>query len=326
MVRRRLMGLLCVAALGLVWMGQASAPSSQPAAVDLGDPAAARRLLAELEDKDPAVRERGQKELDAMPAGAWKELRTLADTATDAETKARMLARVGEMQDFLCLNPTLVSLALKDASLQEVGAALGDKLGVAVGVSAFGADAKDRFTLDVKDVPFWEAVRRLNEQHRVTFYMAMGRGAALSELTNRPAGETARQIQVRQGVAVTIIGRRFPGVGLRGEPVPPSIQLTLTAAVDPRLKLAGDLGLELTSAADDAGKKLAFPQPHSVGGAVGPKPINATRSLSTSVVVDGKGPASVTIGVKVTVPCMGDDGARTVIVPFEFKDLPMVAK
>ena len=137
----------------------ATAPISQLA------PASWPALIQRLGNPDFAQRDAAQKELDQA---TWRDLDLLqkaADTATDPEIKVRLSVRIAAISEDLALNPSPISVELKNASLREVADALGKAVHVKFEVrDGFAPGLEPKFTLSAKDQSLWEVFCELSRQ------------------------------------------------------------------------------------------------------------------------------------------------------------------
>ncbi|MCL2647301.1 MAG: hypothetical protein FWD61_09900 [Phycisphaerales bacterium] len=129
-------------------------------------------LLSRLGADDFKTRDTAQKELAKQPISERPLLKKLADQATDAEIKARLQARLAEMDEELALNPPPVSLDLKDATLREAFEELSKQTGLTIkGWPDYGENSRlvnqpmnQSITLHVDRQPLWVAVRKIAKQ------------------------------------------------------------------------------------------------------------------------------------------------------------------
>jgi hypothetical protein len=145
-----------------------AAPATVPTSQSAPDPARLPALIQRLGNADFAQREAAQKELDQA---TWRDLDLLqkaADATTDPEIKARLAARIAAISEDLAVNPSPISLELKNASLREVADALGKAVHVKFEVrDGFAPGLEPRFTLSAKDQSFWEVFCELSRQRSI---------------------------------------------------------------------------------------------------------------------------------------------------------------
>lgn len=204
-----------------------------------------RSVVMKLGSEDFAVREAAQKELDKEGVNG-ATLKALAEAATDAEVKARLLERIEALEEQTMLHPPGITIAVKDARLAEVSLALSSAAGVDL-APAQGEMAGERFSVEMTDRPFWEVFSALSGQHPLG---ASGNGEQLALRRSAP----------------TMVGAQVVGSFLvyadYGPPAPKGrLALRLLAAADPRMKVKQYQLTEL-SVVDDAGNELAADAPH----------------------------------------------------------------
>ena len=119
-------------------------------------------IIKNLASDDFPVRERAQAELAKIPPTQIDVLRETAKMQKDEEVKARLNARVAEIELHALLNPRPLTVNLVDATLADVAAALNKQVG-SESVQSSGAQ-NARFTLKAADLPFWEIVGKIDSE------------------------------------------------------------------------------------------------------------------------------------------------------------------
>jgi hypothetical protein len=275
--------ILCVALLAT------GAAADTPTAKEIG------RLIGQLGSNSFTERESAMKELDAVGAPALPGLKQAAKSL-DAETRRRaeeLIAKIEKRQDSArLLAPTKVSLQLKEVLLAEAIPLLAKQSGQAI---VLGGDlskvASRKVTLELNEVPFWEALDRFC------------RAAALTEAAtveaplrvNPPPGKVRprlRQPVLAPGQAanqiVLVDGKpleqptHFAGAA-RLRALPPSthvldvprnpgeIVLALGLGLEVKLPLQRVLNVQIEKAIDDRDQKLeALPIPPAAQDPNGP--------------------------------------------------------
>jgi hypothetical protein len=306
-----------------------SAPAKAPAATrplfDWNDSAAVGRLVQDLCDGDYAVRERGQKVLDAIPRDQYQKVQDLAERVTDVEAHSRLAARASAMILDVALNPPAISLDVKEATLAEVAAAFSKALGVPVTAATSSATYRDeRYTISVKDRSFWDIIKD------GPFWVSTGAGGNMTLLRDSAPWNA---MQVNGGVCIAMDGPRKPaGAALPQAGGNVDFSAALAIALDRRLTVSEIRPPEITSATDQAGRPLplrTLAVPPTVVQAAAQRRMLPTSiawsqpadeaAAITSICVTGRWSLVVLIpdsktGVMKDLP---------VTIPFEFKHLPV---
>jgi len=265
-MKRAIFMVAAVAAAG-VWMGQG-------VPVDLNNPMAAQRLVADLGSADAKVHARAEAELRALPDGSREDLRRIT-AAARGEGKRTLEERLEEMDGLAALNPTLVNLDVRNETLEQVAGELTDKLKISMGV---GGGRSGMFTVHAREVPVREVVARMAEQGAVELVVTGDSDVALLPAAEAGATEVVEGVAIR-GNAV----RSGRGNGLRWE---------LTVAPDPRAVIAGTPTLTFERVADERGREWKIeprtlkPAPMAAGGST-----TLTLPWTTSAELAGAGDA-----------------------------------
>jgi hypothetical protein len=144
---------------------QADAPAA-PTTTSILEPAArVDALIAELSSDDWPRRQDAEEQLVQLAADAVPRLRETAETAEDAEVRARCESALHRIAVNERIGPTIVTLHLAGATPREAFEALARESGVALRPHPptlwDHQPAAARVTLDVEHRPFWEAARQL---------------------------------------------------------------------------------------------------------------------------------------------------------------------
>ncbi len=230
-----------LAAACLLGAGGAVAPSGS------GKPLT--EILKDLGSKEFAVRERAQGELAKVPREQLEALKEAERGATDAEVKARLEARISEIEVDAVLHPPKLSVDLKDATVAEVVAALNKQLGAPYVYIAPDSVAP-RVTLQAREEPLWDILRQLNEQLQMSFDHTTKGGAEVITL-EAPLPWTLRQkIQTTDGVGIVPLQ-------VSGNPATGNWTLFCWLFADPRVQLTGyEWALRVEKAVDQDERAL----------------------------------------------------------------------
>ncbi len=219
---RKMAAAVCLcASVGALWSGQAggdAGAATQPVTVGLKNPEVAKDLAAALGDADPAVREGAQKQVDALPLSSLADLRRLTNATTDPEARARLQRRLDELDDIVALNPELITLHMKDASMRDVTQALSGLTGTAILSSA----DTQTYSLDVQDALFSDVIKRLSER-------GLGISNSSPRLTLQSTLHSPEWLSVRPKAAVAVDAARLT-LGGDGS----ALRVPFTVVTDPR--------------------------------------------------------------------------------------------
>jgi hypothetical protein len=206
---KRMGRCLVLAGACLLWTGAASAPAPGGAGGTLAE------IVRNLGSAEFAVRERAQAELAKLPREQLEALREAEKQAKDAEVKARLGARISEIELDAVLHPPKLSVDLTDAPLAELAAALNEQMGAEyVQVDKSVAGVPPRVTLKAQDQPLWEILRQLMVRAPVTFALSSTRTASgtINTIKLVPA-RGPRPVHVTDGVMTALGGLGDPATG-----------------------------------------------------------------------------------------------------------------
>jgi hypothetical protein len=187
------------------------------------------------------------------PAGA-RSLRPLA-LANPASTPG------GVIDDAFLNNPPPISISFSNATLDVAVDCLRQALGPnAVIQLANSSNQNRRFSVDMKNAPFWEVFKAMNQQSPVDLVSAPNYGkeglilhysgnGIYRILTNGPA------ILYPKSIAYL---RQISGQDEPGTHTMPHYSLTLGAAVDPRIRVTRYMPVEVTEIVNEAGQPLTL--------------------------------------------------------------------
>jgi hypothetical protein len=148
----------CVAFVvpGLLALLLGAAPADpKPAEPPAVDPA---RLVVQLGDEDFQKREQATEQLRKQGLAAISALRAAANHP-DLEVRQRVQELLAPLERTILLSPRRVSLAGADRTCRQLLDDLAKQTGY--GIDCFGVDAAKVYSIDLKDVPFWEALDRI---------------------------------------------------------------------------------------------------------------------------------------------------------------------
>ena len=253
-----MVGGIC-AADGEVTTQQAATQAATQGAMTQGADSDARwgELLGRLESAEYAERAAARAELEKVPIEEQDRLKKLAAATKSAEVRAVLEGRLEEMKEQLAVDPPAISISVKDATLAEVAKALSDATGASLPSwppAGMGGPQRDRFTLEAVREPYWDVFCKLSAQHGLQLQQQQQPTLMMTQ----PGWQRC----VRAGgVAI------FPGaitrqavVNLQAPPGqqvgPPTLSLSYTMALDPRVKVAAYGGIQFSSVVDDAGNVL----------------------------------------------------------------------
>lgn len=235
-----------------------------------------QKLVGELGDNVVATRDAAQKKLEALPAGAVDALRPMLEKTKDVEVKERLTKVVTTLELAQSLKPTLFSIDVKDQPMSKVFEELSKSAGVKLEVSGSvqGSDIKNQLvSLKMKDVPFWEGVKQLNEQLGLfcqeNWY---GNGEMrlhffASENSNVVPGITTIQGPFKLSLQSLNFSRSVyfnnnrngNGMNQNGFQQSESLNSGFVIQSEPRFPLLGIGQATVTTAEDETGQSLLFP-------------------------------------------------------------------
>lgn len=215
-------------------------------------------VLRQLGSADFAVREAGQKALAGAGWGEIGVLRTLAAGAGDAEVRARLMRRVGELEEAAALDPPPITLHIHDGEPSDVAEALTKATGVKWGWVNNGL-AASHYNLDAVDEPLWDVVLKLSRQSPLVLRgwdeMSLWRQEPGTVNGVRVGGYLfAPELLVRLTVADP---QQLPGPKV----MPSRLAFTYAMMVDPRMQVIRRSWPSLTSVVDDHGNVLCAEKP-----------------------------------------------------------------
>jgi hypothetical protein len=233
----------------------ASAPAApaaaQPATVPAEDLARWQPIVAKLASEDFAQRQQAQKELDKARMKDRPTLKALAEAATDAEVKARLLKRYEDIEEEAATNPPPISIDVKDAPLSTVVDALNKEMGVHF--SSYN-NGNGLYTLKAVDEPFWDVFMKLSQQSELMIQPYQGLQIMQSRPGIRVGQRSGPFLFIPQNVSYqqSVDLQRDAGQQVQ----PPTLSFTWAVAIDPRMKVASYSPDSLVSVVDDTGTEM----------------------------------------------------------------------
>jgi hypothetical protein len=213
-----------------------------------------REVVKGLGSDEYSDREAAQKDLDRATFRDRDVLKKLAGDATDEEVKGRVLNRLEAIDEELALNPPPVTLEIKDAPLGVMALALGKALGTSVQTWPQN-QLGNKYTLSAKEQPFWEVFRDLSRQHGLWLQGYNG-----LQFNEQQPGMANPVITGSLAVFPMTITRsrevNFQRPGEETKVQPDRLEMSWTAALDPRVRVVSNAKLEMQRVVDDAGNVL----------------------------------------------------------------------
>jgi hypothetical protein len=167
------------------------------------------------------------------------------------------------LDDAFLKNPPPISLSVSNASLDATVEALRKALGAgtSIGVQNPNNNPDRTFTVNLKNVPFWDAFKALNAQ--VPIDLIPGYNSNQDGLILNGNGNGVYRFQTN-GPAILYplsiaYNRQSTGQANAGEQSPPRYDLRVGAAVDPRIRVTRYAPVEVLEAVDDTGRTLMGP-------------------------------------------------------------------
>ncbi|HEY4330556.1 MAG TPA: hypothetical protein VGN88_12525 [Phycisphaerae bacterium] len=187
----------------------------------------------------------------------------MANAENDPEIKARLGEQVNAMDIYLLVHPPGLSLNVKEASLEQVCAALteqfrGDPVIFSGGDSHFyppGQSGTERtFSLRVENLPFWEIFDRLNQQHPIGIERPnAGNRSDQNDNVRLTTGGMPIDYKIVDAFAMSL---DIAETGLMAPPRVLSWGLTVKVDADPRVRISAFSPLRVDVITDQDGKSL----------------------------------------------------------------------
>jgi len=172
---RHLAGIAAILFMVLPWAA-AESPLGKDAPVPAG------RLIQQLGDANPVVREKATQALEALGAAAIPALRRATDHA-DPEVRRRAAALLAAIEKADLLQPRRVSLKVEGRPIREAVAELAKQTGYSIEVYPAAANNDERekqlHTLKLDNLPFWEALDRVGREGGLVLQRTWGEEARL---------------------------------------------------------------------------------------------------------------------------------------------------
>jgi hypothetical protein len=222
------------------------------------------RLIEQMTDRNPQVRESAYKALTAMGAESLPALRRHRDHG-DPEVRRRIGILIETKETAARLAPKRVSLHVQGKPIKDVVAELSKQSGYKIDFSSDNAKANglvQGFDFDLDNVPFWEAVHKISNDAGLSL-QSYFRGEGQLTLF---AGDRIDPFVASEGifrVAATglyynrqvqfgAVPKDGAAEGQRSE----RMSLNLTVTIEPRLRMLNVGQVQLVEATDDRGNSM----------------------------------------------------------------------
>jgi hypothetical protein len=254
----------------LVALGLLAANPAAEAPFPPGAPEPVERLIGQLGDRSPAVREKATQALEAMGAGIAPALRRAQDH-TDPEVRRQAALLLAGVEKGHLIQPRRVSIQLQQRPIREAVTELAKQSGYTIELYPAPANNDERdkqlHSFQIDNVPFWEAVERISREGGLTLQRTW-RGED-GRLQLRFADEyvpfvsnsgsfrlVAQGFQYHRSIEFATLARNAPVPGQRSE------QLTFRFVVisEPRLPILWMGRPIVTEAVDENNNSLLLPE------------------------------------------------------------------
>jgi hypothetical protein len=163
-------------------------------------------------------------------------------------------------------NPPPISLSVNNATLDAVAEALRKSLIPSGNLHATNGQSDRKFTLEAKNASFWDIFKSLETQNPIELVPANDAGMTGLVLGGSGAGIYRFE---RNGPAILypisiVYAKSSSGQANPADHVAATYNLTLGAAVDPRVNVLRFAPVDVLSAVDEQGRKLALPPASAV--------------------------------------------------------------
>jgi hypothetical protein len=217
---------------------------------------AAATSLANIEQRlasdDFSQRAAAQRELEQLPPESLQQLREAVARQKDEEVRARLAARISDLELYHLLHPPNVAVDVKQARATDLANELSRQMGGAY-VTAAGNIAGDLVTLKAEG-PLWEVLRQYNERSPINISMASTPPSPLVAIRLVPvaggaAAANRRRIAVIDGFGITTQASYTPGSQ--------SWTIRTTLYADPRIRITRYASTpQIDKAIDGDGRQL----------------------------------------------------------------------
>lgn len=204
-------------------------------------------LVKQLDGDDFRQRESAVSKLVDLGPDARPAIERALEAATDIEVQERLRVTLSRIEANATVAPTQVTLNLKQATTSEIYSELARAAGFTLEKAASGKLNRERFDLDLNNVPWLDAMERaaIVTGHDVEF------GGGVMKVLD--SAGSAGAPGCTSGL-VRVIGRRVVRshqIEYRGKNRDSYLQLELGLRLDPRLRVAGRPAFVVTTATDD---------------------------------------------------------------------------
>jgi hypothetical protein len=221
-------------------------------------------LVAQLGSDDYRAREAAGKALLAHGDRALPALKAALNAVEDPEAHRRVEVIVQRLEAERLVTPRRVTLKASNKSPKDVVAQIARQTGYAIELDGAGDDVK--LSLDLADVPFWEAVDRVciaaglsvNQTHDETGALHLYFNDCYDPHVSYwgPFRVVADHVSSSRDLKLSGLPRRAPNLRQ-----PEHLHLNFDLFAEPKAEVLGLGQPVLTKATDDTGASLLLPQP-----------------------------------------------------------------
>jgi hypothetical protein len=148
--------LLIVSSIALAGFALADPPATQPAQQKEIKP-----IIEKLAAEDFPTRNSAQAQMEQLDSTARPMLLAVMKETKDDDVRTRIEAALHKIDDNGKTAPTFVALDLKDVTARQAFAELARQGNVRIDVSDLEREHEPRFSIDLSQRPFWQAMREL---------------------------------------------------------------------------------------------------------------------------------------------------------------------
>ncbi len=285
-------------------------PDTRPATQSVSlPPAEALALLRQLDDSEYARREEAEQDLYSLVLShpALEEWLTSASRReASPEVRARASSVLSKLAEHRLLGATLITLNVQQVHPRELIRALSEQSGVKFDYWPQdpwdqGGAADGRVSLEVSNVPFWEAMRQVSAvtgvhpvEHQATSAGAIVLSPHAEHLDVVPTiHHGAFAVQIRR-INRSQTSRIELGVGPDGaiagnSAIDSSMHVEVRLLVEPKIRLSGNVSQPiLDEVIDESGQTLMIRQDPRFGGGRGWSNASSGWSVQSVVMLDAK--------------------------------------
>jgi hypothetical protein len=232
------------------------------------DPKEVDRLLLLMSDPRFPVRTQALIGLEKLGPSILPQLRAALPKTTDPEVRRQLEAVIPKLEQKIALEPTRITLDLKDVTLTKAAQALGTASGYKLEIYRNGGTDPDQqlVSLNLKNVTFWEAVSKLCEAGSYTLQEHYGPDTRVIRLM--PGDHYPGTLHLSGAFRVMIRnfyhyrqldfnnGRNGGAPELRRND---NLSIHFAISAEPKMPLLGAGQAVITEALDDQGQSLRPP-------------------------------------------------------------------